>query len=261
MAKTDAAERVEKPQEVTGADNLFGDWNPETAGDKPFKVLLYGASGSGKTYMAGTFPRPIFLDLEDGMRTLLPMGRKVLRYPKDPKQVIRTFGEVRRFWKLLADTPPAQAPFDTIVIDSMNELQKLVLDDVLSKFQQNRMYEDQPTMTDYGKLARDMQKCVRWFIQLPYNVVFTCIAMEREFDDSRTRPLFIGKKTGPDVEKMMDIIGYCHTIQPKKGEPVQHVVGFEDNPSYLAKDRTGKLGSIVSNTFEAMTKAIAKEQR
>jgi len=76
----DTADRIKESTEV---ESKFGTWDRATAGEKKFKVLLYGASGSGKTYMAGTFPRPLFLDLEDGMRTLLPLERAILRYPKD----------------------------------------------------------------------------------------------------------------------------------------------------------------------------------
>lgn len=263
MAKNDTAERI-----VTALDNLvtpvvlgkeseFGLWTPDTAGEKGLKILLYGASGSGKTYMAGTFPDPIFLDLEDGMRTLLPMGRRILRYPKDPKQTVTDLGQVRQFYKLVRDVDPTTAPFKTIVIDSINELQVLVLKNLLGKYQATRQYDDQPTMADYGKLARDMQNTVRWFIQLPYHVVFTAVAVEAKYEDDKISPAFIGQKTGPDIQRMMDIVGYCHTVQKKKDDPVQHVVGFEDTPRYVAKDRTGRLGTVIANSYQAIQQQIS----
>jgi hypothetical protein len=240
-------------------ESPFGIWTPEAAGEKGFKVLLYGASGSGKTYMAGTFPDPIFLDIEGGMRTVLGMGKKILRYPKDPKTDVTDLAQVREFYKRVRELKPGEAPFKTIVIDSMNELQVLILKNLLTKFDANRQYEDQPTMSDYGKLARDMQSIVRIFIQLPFHVIFTAISTEREYPEDQVSPQFIGKKTGPDIQRMMDEIGYCHVVQRKEG-PIEHVVGFESTPGYVAKDRTGKLGSVIPNTFQAMSEKVSKKE-
>lgn len=256
----DTAERVvpvAKPPPATLAQDVnFGSWSPETAGEKGFKVLLYGASGSGKTYMAGTFPRPIFLDIEGGMRTLLPLGRPILRYPKDPKEDVTELSQVKSFYQLVKKIPPGTAPFETIVIDSLNELQVLILKNLLSKYQATRQYDDQPTMADYGKLARDMQTTIRLFLQLPYHIVLTAISNEREYPDDQVSPQFIGKKTGPDIQRMMDVIGHCYVLQ-KKDKPVEHVVGFESTPAYVAKDRTGKLGSVIPNTYQSMLNQIS----
>ena len=238
-------------------ESIFGEWSPETAGTARLKVLLYGASGSGKTYMAGTFPHPLFLDLEGGMRTVLQAGRSILRYPSDPKKTVTSLNQVRSFYKALRDgtVEKSSLTVETIVIDSLNELQLLAMKDILSKYDANRQYDDQPTMQDYGKLARDMMTIVRMFIQLPYHVVFTAIASEKEFPEDQTSPMFTGKKTGPDVQRMMDIIGYCHTALDKDGK-ILHRVGFENSPGYVAKDRTGRLGAVLPNTYAAMAERL-----
>lgn len=269
MARNDAAERIIQAAETQSKEPLptdgrskkidvnfgFGVWSPETAGEKGYKVLLYGASGSGKTYMAGTFPDPVFLDIEGGMRTLLTSGRKILRYPEDPRQDVTDLSQVRDFYRRVKALKPEEAPFKTIVVDSLNELQVLILKNLLGKYQATRQYDDQPTMADYGKLARDMQTFVRLFIQLPYHIVFTAISTQREYPDDMVYPMFIGKKTGPDIQRMMDIIGYCH-VRQQKGQPVEHVVGFEESPTYEAKDRTGSLGSVLPNTYQAMEEQV-----
>lgn len=259
MGNQDTLNRIKEPTPAAQQNGPFGIWSTETATEKGFKVMLYGASGSGKTYMAGTFPDPLFLDLEDGMRTLLPLKRRILRYPKDPLVSITEFKEVKAFFQLVKKTPPSQAPFKTIVIDSLNELQVLVMKNLMSEHQANRLYEDQPTISDYGKLARDMQGIVRGFLQLPYHIVMTAAATDKEYEDDKCVPMFVGKKTGPDLRRIIEQVGYCYTAQKSKGDPVEHLVSFNDCPAFHAKDRTSKLKRPFANNFSTMMDIINKE--
>jgi AAA domain len=257
MATTDSTERIAQPTSPN-KDVAFGNWDESTAEDKGWKILVYGDSGSGKTYFAGTFPDPLFLDLEDGMRSLLPLKRNIKRYPKSPAQQITTLDEVKAFYQLVRKIKPEDAPFKTIVIDSLNELQILVLDNSIKTTNTQRIYDDQPTQGDYGKLARDMQNLVRLFIKLPYNIIFIAGCKEREFPEDKLLPMFLGKKTGPDVRRIIEQIGYCYTKQAAKDQPAEHVIAFGDTPSYIAKDRTGKLARPIRNTYESMMSVINK---
>jgi hypothetical protein len=257
MATIDSTERIIQPTSPT-KDVQFGSWEESTVEDKGWKILVYGDSGSGKTYFAGTFPDPLFLDLEDGMRSLLPLKRNIKRYPKSPAQQITTLDEVKAFYQIVKKIKPEDAPFKTIVIDSLNELQILVLENSIRTTQTQRIYDDQPTQGDYGKLARDMQTLVRLFIKLPYNIIFIAGAKEREFAEDKLLPLFLGKKTGPDVRRIIEQIGYCYTKQAAKDQPVEHLIAFGDTPAYIAKDRTGKLSRPVRNTYESMMSIVNK---
>jgi hypothetical protein len=257
MANADSTARISQPTSQS-KDVVFGTWDDTTVQDKGWKILVYGDSGSGKTYFAGTFPEPLFLDLEDGMRSLLQLKRNIKRYPKNPSQNITSLDEVKSFYQLVRKMNPETAPFKTIVIDSLNELQILVLDNSIKTTQTQRIYDDQPTQGDYGKLARDMQTLVRLFIKLPYNIVFIAGAKEREFAEDKILPLFLGKKTGPDVRRIIEQVGFCYTKQNGKDQPVEHVIAFGDNPGFIAKDRTGKLSRPVQNTYEAMMAVVNK---
>lgn len=257
MATLDSTERIVQPTSPN-KDIPFGNWEESTVQDKHWKILVYGDSGSGKTYFAGTFPDPLFLDLEDGMRSLLPLKRNIKRYPKDPAHNIATLDEVKAFYQLVRKIKPEEAPFKTIVIDSLNELQILVLDNSIKTTNTQRIYDDQPTQGDYGKLARDMQTLVRLFIKLPYNIIFVAGAKEREYPEDKLLPLFLGKKTGPDVRRIIEQIGYCYTKQAAKDQPAEHVIAFSDTPAYIAKDRTGKLTRPIRNTYESMMAVVNK---
>jgi hypothetical protein len=259
MANADPTARIANPTSTPKEPTSpFGAWDDSTAQDKGWKILVYGDSGSGKTYFAGTFPDPLFLDLEDGMRSLLQLKRNIKRYPKNPAQNITSLDEVKAFYQLVRNIKPDAAPFKTIVIDSLNELQILVLENSIKTTNTQRIYDDQPTQGDYGKLARDMQTLVRLFIKLPYNIVFIAGAKEREFAEDKILPMFLGKKTGPDVRRIIEQVGYCYTRQANKEKPAEHVIAFGDNPGFIAKDRTGKLARPISNTYEAMMNALSQ---
>lgn len=248
---------LEKPT-VAQKDSPFGLYTGEEnkSKDLPWKMLLYGDSGSGKTFMSGTFPDPIFLDLENGMRSVAGFKKPIYRYPADTSMQITDFAGVKKFYSIVSKLQPQEAPFKTIVIDSLNELQVLILRYITGSISGNRQHEDQPTYSDYGKLARDMQQVVRQFFQLPYHVIFTGVAIDREYEEEKIKPQFIGKKSGPDLRRIIEQIGYCYTARKDKNSPIEHLVAFEDSPQYLAKDRTNRLRKPIQNTYDAMMAVV-----
>lgn len=246
----DAQEEVEETPVVK---SKFGEWSAKTAESKDLKVLLYGASGSGKTRFAATFPRPLFLDLENGLRSTIKV-KPVLRYPANPKRVITSYPQVRKFIDLVnADTNPQ---YETIVVDSLTELQLLIHKHTISEYDANRVYGDQMTITDYGKANRDFIDTIREFLKMPYNIVFTAIETPREYEEQQVYPKFIGKQTGPDLLRIMEMIGYCHVV--KKGDSFRHYCSFQMSPTYIAKDRMGIVDKDIPNDYESLI-AAAKQ--
>lgn len=229
----------------------FGVWSPQTVGEKRLKVLLYGVSGVGKTTFAASFPKPLFLDLESGMMSTLRVG-EVMRYPSDPNRDITSYSQVKEFYNLVRKDCNPQ--YQTIVIDSVNELQVLVAQNVVAKYDRvKRQYDDQLTLADYQKANSDVVKVVRAFIKLPFNVVFTATStrMEPGEDGVMLTPKLVGKVVGPTLEKLMDLIGYCYA-KPTKDGGSEHYASFHITPRYLAKDRLGIVSRDIPNTYEAL---------
>lgn len=229
----------------------FGEWSAQTAERKGFKLLLYGPPGAGKTRMSATFPRPLFLDLENGLRTTLKM-KPVLRFPADPKEEIASFAQVGQFYNLVKKA--ANPQFDTIVIDSLNELQVLVMNHVVGKYKQaTRQYDDQFTQADYGKANRDLLKTIRLFLQLPYHIVFTAVETPRDYPEQQVFPKLKGKEVWPDFQRIIEMIGYCHVVRGSDGKP-EHVVSFHLSPTHIAKDRLNIPIRDIPNDYESLAK-------
>lgn len=78
---------------------------------EPIRALIYGANGVGKTTVSSDFPDPIFMDLEDGVKSILDTSRVA----------INSWDEATAFVKFLASE---EHPYKTLIIDSLDQLEK-----------------------------------------------------------------------------------------------------------------------------------------
>lgn len=236
-------------------ESPFGEWSAETAADKPFQAIVYGPPGGGKTHYAATFPKPLFIDLENGLRSTLKMG-PVLRYPKNPDKKITKLDQVRDAFQLIRTDPNPK--YETIVIDSLQELQILVTDEVLGRFKGvSRQMDDQLTYQDYGKINRTFLAIVRNFLKLPYHIVMTSVQTEPEYDGALVYPAFSGKGIWKDLQRIVEQIGYV-TVRKNDQGKLEHMVSFLLSDSYVAKDRVGITERWLPNHFDALIKYAAK---
>ena len=141
------------------------------------KGLLYGRNGTGKTYIAGTFPGPrLFLDIKErGLKSVVGAEGD------QKKRVVDTFEMFQMaYWYLKS----GNHDFETVVLDNVTNLQKLILDHVMGK-EENwdpTRDRDMPSQREYGYLSQYMQTWLINYRNLPMNVIF--IAQEKSTDDT-----------------------------------------------------------------------------
>ena len=138
---------------------------------KARRILIYGEPGVGKSTLASQFPRPVFLNLEDGIRDL----------DCDHTDQIRTTKEFMQY--LVAELPASD--YATIAIDTVDWLEKLLMHDVAQKAGKATI-EDIGFGKGYQTLAKHWQDV---FVALSHlwnqgrHIVFTCHATIDRFAD------------------------------------------------------------------------------
>lgn len=198
-----------------------------------WKVLLYGLTGAGKTRTASLFPKPLFFDFEHGLGSVT-------------EKVAWVEIENWKQWlgwqsKLLTTGFPVK----TLVLDSMNALQRKAMENSVQTYSTKRAHGDIPGQSDYGKMFWDVWRSVTELFDLPYNIVITAQAYVGNFDEL-THPQFIGQAMGEPLLQSMDLVGYVEREGPKT------VRIWFDKPDAVTKDRFGWFGEepLVNPTWE-----------
>jgi GTPase SAR1 family protein len=227
-------EEVESASNAPEVDwqSFIQTWTP-ASGFRQLKMLVYGDSGAGKTTFASSAPDVLFLDADNG---LLSLEVPVKRWP------IRTWPDLQMAYRYLA-TQPHQ--FKTVVLDSLNRIQRIGMDNVVQSFNVRRNYDNLPTQADWGKALDDLYHLILAFQGLAMNVIFTAATGPRSFEDDQLMPQLSGKQTANVLCQAMDVIGYIYK-QQGEGQETQRFIGF-DMPNAITKDRTRRLPTILQN--------------
>ncbi len=225
-------------------------------------ILVHAESGMGKSWFGDTAPSPrLILDAEGGSR-FTPSSNKVLWDPmtENPPVVepgvdttvvvnVRDFATVRRVFDWLNS---GQHPFESVVWDSLTEIQKRCLDNIVGI--------NAPRTQDWGTLLREMEALVRNYRDLATHPVkpMACIVfLALTVTDKKgvMRPSLKGQ-LGTTMPQFVDVIGYLYTQVDESGG-LQRLMMTQPFEGYVAKDRTDKLPQVVASpTLGMMMGAI-----
>jgi hypothetical protein len=217
-------------------------------GDQTFTMMVHGDAGAGKSWLGDTVPAPrLILDAE-GRAKYLPSSPKVVwdPYKEEPPAagdwetcvaVVKDYPTLERTYQWLQTD---QHPFASVVVDSLMEVQKRLIDDV-------RGFEalDQ---RDWGLVLRKLEKLVRDYRDLTLsdvNSVTTVVATvgSRNIDGKQV-PLLQGQLRDT-VPYFFDTVGYLYTDIDPTDNTVSRSLLVQPTPTAVAKDGTGRLGGPV----------------
>lgn len=208
-------------------------------------AVIHGESGAGKSYFAGTTPAPrLILDAEGGSRFIKANRRKKTWNPLDgpPPEHDGTWDAVVvpiRDWVTMDAAftylNDGNHPFRSVVVDSLTELQKRLVDAVAGT--------DQPTLQQWGIIGRHFEDMIRRLRDLTFHerkpieaVILLCLSHLR---DGETRP-FLKGQIELTLPAFVDVVGYLYADAAGDGNIAHRMLLVPAN-NIIAKDRTAAL--------------------
>lgn len=207
-------------------------------------AVVHGESGAGKSFFGGSTPVPrLILDAEGGSRYVRAHRRRKRWDPltEEPPEwdgewdacivTVREWKTLNAAYNWLLN---GEHPFKTVIVDSLTEAQKRLVDDVAGT--------DQPTLQDWGTIGRHFEDMVRKLRDLTFHettpvqaVLLLCLSHLR---DGETRP-FLKGQIELNLPAFVDVVGYLYTENTQDGVKRRMLVEGVNN--IIAKDRTGAL--------------------
>lgn len=195
-------------------------------------ILVYGGPGVGKTWQMGTLApagfSPLLLDVEGGLLTLASKGIDL------PYVTIRNLDDLANVISWLK-TPEADC-YDTVCLDSISELSKIILADSKLQVKDGRQA--------YGMLKDTLLAIVKSLCNLPKNLYVT--AQIGKVQDDTGRVFFgastEGQQVAPQLEYIFSEVFVARSERDKDGNVNRFLQTIADG-QYSAKDRSSKLAA------------------
>ena len=195
------------------------------------KILIWGNSGTGTSWLAATAPNPLIVLTE-------PNGAVSIGHSNPNADIvpITSITDLRNIVQM-AKTGKLDK-YDTLIFDSLTECQRLFKDEILGD-------RDQLKIQEWNTLATRMLGFIRVIRDLPFHVV--CTALQGNLQDSEGTiilncPQFEGRKTANEIMQYFSAVGYLfgreQTVvgedEVERKELVRHLV-FEGSAKYMIK--------------------------
>jgi len=245
--------------------------------DLHFLILVYGDSGAGKTHFGSQADGAIVVLVEpQGFATIHaanPKAKIVGSVGDSGHPRCRNFGEVRAFFQAAAK---GQLPswVKTIVIDSLTELQQLMMDEIIAKKKEAMPAQPKapdgsevkkgpaPEMTkqDWGTLSVNLRNFMRTLRSLPYNII--CLALpDSEVDEETGKRIIVPKLAGgmkTAIPAYFHIVGYIYKQMTPSG--MQRAIMLDSDAKYITKSYGGLTG-IVQADIRLWFRILAQEEK
>lgn len=195
-------------------------------------ILLYGAGGIGKTFLAGTVAdyklKTLYLDcLEDGVKTL-----EMISDPKREIIMIRTFEEFKSTYEKKVN--PLKNSF--LVIDSFTEWQELILKGISGR--KDIFSPTVPSITQYNSLSVIVKDVVRdlkkW--SADNNVIVILLAGETVMEK---RDIVVPDMKGKLGFWIVSAVDACVRLDmDEDGERILHLKDHDNETGMTCKAKT-----------------------
>jgi phage nucleotide-binding protein len=221
--------------------------------------LIYCGSGIGKTVLAGTAPKGLFLTTEAaGTESAKAFGSDADEWIVNSWE---EFGDAYAWLK-----KEGHKEYDWVIPDSITELEELCWADQLESVGK----EFEARIQDYGIVDRKIKKMVDSFHRLPINVLWTAQEMAFTTEDSdgdeivKVLPKIGRTKGGAPLANLIcgkvTLVGYLGITETKEEGEFRRLV-VAGGEGWVAKDRHDAFGKYIDNPhIGEMAEAVTARQ-
>lgn len=232
-----------------------------SSGTLAVKLLVYGDSGVGKTFLVSQAKKPLIVLTErNGYASAAHANPEAMIVECHSAQDLRAIvldAQDSAVDALDDKGKKIKINFDTLVIDSLTEVQRLFKDEILADSRRDIF-----TQQDWGKLADKMRKFVRAIRDLPMTVVCTALLESSTEEASGTRfvcPQFEGRKTKAEILQYFTAVGMLFKRNVKEDDQrvMQRNLMFDGPERVMCKPAFPVSGCIVDPDIKDIIKQMS----
>lgn len=204
--------------------------------EKKIRILIAGFPGIGKTTLALSAPKPLYIDVDLSAERI---NREVLNLavgvtqPRDYEELRRDLGMGLSDLELQA-AKNALADYESIVVDTGGKLLDLMATYGASLDMKNRKRDGSLSQTGYGWLGKEFQRFLDHIIyQLDKHIVIVFHTVEEKDGDETKLRIKAAGSSKNTVWEVMDLGGFVE-MQGKN-----RTIGFSNCERYFAKGTRG----------------------
>lgn len=251
--------KATKPVQTTGARRALSQV------DEQVNVCYYGEPGSAKTtsLAAGSRRGPqLFINAESGLksRPLRQLGMdldQISVFPDTSTGETISFDELEALaWELKAELQDDPAAYWSVAMDSVTEVQKLLLTDILGDAREKAEAKGKDRgrfdtyQEDWGTNTEQMRELLHLFRDLPCHFAIAALPRRDVDDDGSVK---YGPGVTPalqnDIFAFFDILCYTEELEIEgRDEPV-YIGRFRKTGTKRAKDRFKALPRVMINPW------------
>lgn len=223
-----------------------------------WNIMIYGESGIGKTVLAGSDDRVLFIAPEDsGTLSAKRHGSKADKWP------VKSWNDLLEAYEYCYEQIEAGTfPYDWIAIDSLTEMQYMAMQHVLKQVVEENPNRDPdvPAIQDWQRYYIIFEKMVRAFNDLNCNILYTALA--RKVEDAEGEDFYVPDIQGKEyllslkIASLMTSYGHMKMVLVKEKDREGNDTGrklrvrriyWEDTGTSRGKDRTRTLTPRTDN--------------
>lgn len=220
------------------------------------KILLYGMTGVGKTYLAATvadqpdvFGKVLMLMIDPGDLTISDPNK--FNHDNIDVADVRTIAQLEKWNDWLETENVKTKEYGTVIIEGASDLSELALYETLERAHKadSKRNRDSPDIAHYKEQQIIAGRGVRYFRDLPMHVIWT--ALEQEKKDEKNgkvfiRPLVPGQMVN-SLGAYFDFIGHLSVAPYKEGVGSTRLLRMQPTDLIQAKDRTNHLDEVIED--------------